>query len=88
MRLLGRISWGKGEEDGNLGEENQDLRIWGGEEYQVVLNFIHPCMFQEMCSTRVYRYFPTILTRTNRGADIGTDLGSETLCRIFIFFVA
>ena len=36
--LLSRIS--SGEEDENIGEENQDLKNKGGEEYQVVE---HPC---------------------------------------------
>ena len=33
------IKWRRGEEDGNLGEENQDFKKWGWEEYQVVGNF-------------------------------------------------
>ena len=33
----------RGVRDGNVGEENQDLKNWDGEECQVVGNFIHPC---------------------------------------------
>ena len=36
---MGRISIG--EEDGNIGEEIQDYDNGGGEEYQVLGNFIH-----------------------------------------------
>ena len=35
------IKLGRGEGGGNFGEENQDFKNWGGEEYQVVGNFIH-----------------------------------------------
>ena len=37
------IKWGSGADDGYFGEENQDIKKWGGEEYQVVGNYIHPC---------------------------------------------
>ena len=40
LRLLGRLSGGEG--DGNFGEEKQDFKNGGWEEYQVVGNFIHP----------------------------------------------
>ena len=43
LRLLGRLSSGtKRKGDENFGEENQGLKNGGGEEYQVVGNFIHP----------------------------------------------
>ena len=34
------ISGEKGEGNGNLGQDNQDLKIMGWEEYQVVGNFV------------------------------------------------
>ena len=44
VEAVRNIKWGKGEWDGNFGEENQDLKKnRGREEYQVVGNFIHPC---------------------------------------------
>ena len=47
LRLLplGRISRGEGGQDGHFWEENKAFKKWGGEEYQVLGNFIHPCTF-------------------------------------------
>ena len=39
--------------------KNQDLKEWGGEEYKVVGNFIHPCMKDEK-SVRNDRNFTVI----------------------------
>ena len=39
-----KIKWRKEDEHRNFGKENQDLKTWGGEEYQVIGNFIHPCL--------------------------------------------
>ena len=33
---------------GDFGEENQDLKNGGGEEYQVVWNFIHSCEIESV----------------------------------------
>ena len=48
LNRLRKYQVGKPEErklDGNFGEENQDLKKGVvGEEYQVVWNFIHPCI--------------------------------------------
>ena len=48
------IKWGKGEGDGNFGEENQDLIKWGCEEIKVVGNFIHPCSYH-LSDFRIWR---------------------------------
>ena len=42
MAVGKNILWGTREEDGNCWEESQDSENGGGEEYQVVGNFIHP----------------------------------------------
>ena len=43
FRLLGRISSSEeGKGDKKFGEGNQDLKIWGGEEYQVVGTYYIP----------------------------------------------
>ena len=39
------IKWGRGERGLKFGEENKDLKNGGGEEYQVVGNFIHSSIF-------------------------------------------
>ena len=41
LRMLGRISRGK--EDGNIEGKKIILKNGGGEEIQVIGNFIHPC---------------------------------------------
>ena len=38
------IKWGRKEGEANFGEENQDLINEGGEDYQVVGNFIQLCL--------------------------------------------
>ena len=43
IKALGKnIEWGKEEGDENFLEENKDLENWGGEDYQVEGNYIHP----------------------------------------------
>ena len=43
VKAVGKnIKWEKEEGDGNFGEENQYFKKWGGEEFKVVGNFIHP----------------------------------------------
>ena len=44
---IGAIGKNNGDEDGNFEEENKDLKYGGGEEYQVVGNFIHPCLVRK-----------------------------------------
>ena len=44
LRVLRKSSGEMNDEHGNFGEENQDLKTGGGEENQVIGNFIHPCL--------------------------------------------
>ena len=53
LRLLGRIS--SGERDGNFGEECQDFKTWGWEEYQFAGNSIQPCKITGQFLTRPSR---------------------------------
>ena len=48
-----------GEGDGNIGEENQDFRNGGWEEYQVVGNFIHPCFEVTVDDTLIHSKLST-----------------------------
>ena len=40
--VVKNIKLERGEADGPFREENQDIRKWGGEEYQVMGNFNNP----------------------------------------------
>ena len=43
IKAVGKnIKRGRGEGEGNFGEENQDLENGGGDDYLVVWNFINP----------------------------------------------
>ena len=43
IKVVGKnIKWVREDGDGNFGGENQNFTNWGGEEYQVAMNFIHP----------------------------------------------
>ena len=55
-------------EDGKFREENQDIKKGGGEEYQAVENFIHPC----------YNF------RTKEGEHGVEDVIASTCCPISI----
>ena len=48
------IKWWKGDGDGNFAEENKDLKYRGWEEYQVVGNFVHPCVFIKTINLVLY----------------------------------
>ena len=66
MGLLGGMSSrGREKGGGNFWEENQDLKklMWGGEEFQVAGNFIHPWykVINQMCHAHMSHWSVFIL---------------------------